>query len=103
MKASERDARVKRDIFFLTVALLLASCTTRPAPPSTDKVQTAEQAVAIAKAYCRSNGQEGYWGAQWAAGKWDVEFRPPVGPEWPFNLTITSADGTLGECRYAEY
>jgi|GEM_PF-4221938 len=83
----------------ITAALLNGCASFKPAP--TDKIQTAEQAIQIAKAACDVRGLKGEWSGTWASGAWTVDFLDKDRIAM-LQVSIASSDGKMGQCGWIE-
>jgi hypothetical protein len=84
---------------FASLALLSACASFSPLP--TDKIQTAEQAIQIAKAMCDVRGLKGGWGATWNQGIWTVEFFGNSGLSM-LQVPVASGNGKASGCNWVE-
>ena len=84
----------------ILIATLLNGCANFQ-PSSADKIQTAKQAIQIAKAICDVRGAKGWWAANWQSGVWTVSYVDRF--SYPMlQVRISSSDGKAGVCGWIE-
>lgn len=84
----------------LSLLAFLAACAAGPALP-TDKVQTANQAIEMAKRYCGLHNRNDDWTAKFDSGIWIVHMKKSVDPNIDAYLIeyIRASDGAGGRCE----
>jgi hypothetical protein len=92
--------RLKPSLLLSFIAVLVTGCASFE-PSSTDKIQTAQQAIQIAKATCDVGGTEGWWAATWQSGVWTVSY-VDRSSEPMMQVQIASSDGKAGQCGWFE-
>jgi hypothetical protein len=89
-------------VFVAISALSFCSgCTAVPTPAPTEKVQTASEAIEIAKKYCGLHNRNDEWTARFSSGTWLVRMKRPTEPNVNSYLIefIRASDGAGGRCE----
>jgi hypothetical protein len=81
------------------IAVLLGCASFEPSPA--DKIQTAQQAIQIAKATCDVRGIKGWWSATWQSGLWTASYVDRSSSAM-LQIQIASSDGKAGQCGWIE-